>query len=386
MSAACSMCILALSSWSVGGVERSVLELRLGLSGRLLLPWCPPETVGANAKSWFESLGEALLIHPRHRLDRRGLSRVVRLVSVLRCQPERVVNLHSSTVSGASYSDVLACRLAGKRVVLTLHSPMEDQTMGRRARRRVARAANAADAVVVTSQFACDFVREIVGGRPRIEVIPLGLRARPIADGSGLRARIGIPSGDFVISHVARSHRGKGLPDLASAIVHSGLRERVWVLGGGTGPDHAAVSAEARGLLGHRYVDQGWLNDPDATYAASDVFAMPSRVEAFGMVYLESALQSVPSVAYRTGGVPTVVEDGETGHLVALGDVPALGGRIAQLLHNREACRSMGEAARRRALTEFSLERMAASYEALFSDLIGSTRGADPVAAGLGER
>jgi len=374
--------MLSLVAWSTGSVERSVLNLCEGLNGRLLLPWCPAEKIDAEAMRWFGSMNGSLLVHPRHRIDRRGPERVLRLASVLHGQPERVVNLHHSTVSGASFSDVLACRLAGKRVVMTLHSPIENQPMSERIRRRVRRAARAADAVVVTSDFARDFVRKIVGELPRIEVIPLGLRARPQADGAALRAQLGIGSSDFVISHVARSNRGKGLVDVANAIVQAGLRERAWLLAGGDGPDHAQITAEARALIGERFLDQGWLADPDPTYAASDVFAMPSKVEAFGMVYLEAAVQGVPSLAYRTGGVTTAVADGRTGHLVTIGDIPALAAHLSQLFHNRGKCRVLGEAARQKTLDSFSVEVMSRSYSELFHELLGHVA-AEPLSKGL---
>jgi len=52
-------------------------------------------------------------------------------------------------------------------------------------------------------------------------------------------------------------------------------------------------------------------------YREHDVFLLPSRAECYGLVLCESAAFGLPAVASRTGGIPTIVADGESGFLVA---------------------------------------------------------------------
>ena len=66
--------------------------------------------------------------------------------------------------------------------------------------------------------------------------------------------------------------------------------------------------------------------------AAADVFAMPSRTDSFGIVYLEAWLYRVPVVGARTWGVSDVIRDGEDGLLIPFGDVPALAQALSFLL------------------------------------------------------
>jgi glycosyltransferase involved in cell wall biosynthesis len=81
-------------------------------------------------------------------------------------------------------------------------------------------------------------------------------------------------------------------------------------------------------------------------YARSHLLLMPSLAEAYGLVYAEAAAFGVPSIATRTGGVPTVVVDGETGilddpHATAESYV----GRILPLLKDRPRYETMARAA-----------------------------------------
>ena len=81
-------------------------------------------------------------------------------------------------------------------------------------------------------------------------------------------------------------------------------------------------------------------------YARSHFLVMPSLAEAYGLVYAEAAAFGVPSVATRTGGVPTVVLDGETGILDdAHATAESYAGRILALLKDRPRYEAMARAA-----------------------------------------
>jgi len=85
------------------------------------------------------------------------------------------------------------------------------------------------------------------------------------------------------------------------------------------------------------------------------VFAVPSLSESFGVAALEAQSCGLPVVASRVGGLPEVVQDGETGYLVPPSDSGALFQRLLELLQDYRLCHSMGTRGR-----EFVLD----SYEA----------------------
>jgi len=79
---------------------------------------------------------------------------------------------------------------------------------------------------------------------------------------------------------------------------------------------------------------------------ACHMLLLPSRTDSFGIVLLEAWAHGKPVIGARAGGIPGVIEDGETGFLIEYGDVSALSERMNQLLSNIEISRSMGEAGR----------------------------------------
>jgi phosphatidylinositol alpha-1,6-mannosyltransferase len=92
--------------------------------------------------------------------------------------------------------------------------------------------------------------------------------------------------------------------------------------------------------------------------------------EGFGIVFLEAAACGVPSVAGDSGGAAEAVVDGETGLVVARPrNAAAVADALAQLLDDADRRAAMAAAARARAESEFSYDRLAARLDAALLDL-----------------
>ena len=85
-------------------------------------------------------------------------------------------------------------------------------------------------------------------------------------------------------------------------------------------------------------------------YSAADVVLVPSRSESFGLVALEAQACGTPVVAARVGGLPFVVDDGETGFLVDGHDPKAHAARVLDVLRDDDLQARFGDAAAYRAL------------------------------------
>src|SRR5262249_46361959 len=151
---------------------------------------------------------------------------------------------------------------------------------------------------------------EVTGGDPR-----------------ALRARLGIPDGQKLIGHLATLDPNKGSIDLALAVARLNQRrpadEVVHLVM--AGPSSPQFERFLPGMPGGG--PPQWLHLPGPLplesraefFAALDLFAMPSRTDSFGIVFLEAWANSLPVVAAAAGGVTEVVRDGETGLLVPFG-------------------------------------------------------------------
>ena len=159
---------------------------------------------------------------------------------------------------------------------------------------------------------------------------------------------------------LARLHPRKGHLLLAEAMgrLPLPLRRSVrWIV---RGDGEAAYVSQVRDAARRADVDLDHRGpvpreEMSQAYAEADLYALtsltlPQSVEAFGITYLEAAIHSKPSVAFRTGGVAEAVLDGETGLLASEGDIPALTRSLERLLLYPELRRRFGQAARRHAL------------------------------------
>lgn len=108
---------------------------------------------------------------------------------------------------------------------------------------------------------------------------------------------------------------------------------------------------------------------------SSDVLALPSEAEAFGIAAVEGSAAGLPVVATRVGGLTDIVADGETGYLITPGDAAELACRLRDLA-DRELRDRMGRAARARAVTRFDAARNARAIIDLLCAVAGGCPGA----------
>ncbi len=108
--------------------------------------------------------------------------------------------------------------------------------------------------------------------------------------------------------------------------------------------------------------------------AAADIFAMPSRTDSFGIVYLEAWLYGVPVIGARTWGVTDVIDHGKDGLLVPFGDVEVLAAALAGLLDDPARRAALGAAGRAKVYAEHTWERKYPRIEALYTGLVRKER------------
>ncbi len=265
----------------------------------------------------------------------------------------------------------LAPRLRAAPYVVVVHGA-EVTVPGRLPGSRAlgARVLHRAAGVVAASEYAAaEAVRAARRRLPGV-VVPPGVdveRFRPIdaAESLAVRKAFGLDDERPLVVGMSRLVPRKGFDVLIDSV--AGLPDVQLAIAGG-GRDRRRLEARAaRRGLGRRARFLGRV--PDAALApllaSADLFAMPCRdrwlgleAEGFGIVFLEAAAAGVPVVAGRSGGSHEAVVDGTTGFVVDGRSAREVRGAIARLVADPELRARMGNAARVRAVSEFSYDRL----------------------------
>jgi phosphatidylinositol alpha-1,6-mannosyltransferase len=244
----------------------------------------------------------------------------------------------------------------------------------------LARVLSGASLVVSAGSYPEEEARRAVrGGLPSVAVVPPGVdsaRFHPLRDEAkrAARRRLGLPEDAQVVLSVSRLVPRKGMDVLIEASARlAGGRPRLTVAIAGKGRDSWRLSRlAARTRAPVRML--GFVPDADLPdlYGAADVFVMLARPrwggleqEGFGIVFLEAAASGVPQVAGGSGGAGEAVIDGETGYVLSRPrDAGSAAAALARLLEDGELRRRLGEAARARAVSEFSCDALASRLSA----------------------
>ncbi len=145
----------------------------------------------------------------------------------------------------------------------------------------------------------------------------------------------------------------------------------------GDGPERESLESLCVQLgLSNRVHFLGRVDDTTAIALlhAATVFCLPAceRAEAFGLCQIEAMLASLPIVSTNLPtGVPEINRHGETGLIVEPKAPAELAGALRQLLNDEALRQRMGRAGRKRALEEYSAERMAEQVQEVYSETLG---------------
>jgi glycosyltransferase involved in cell wall biosynthesis len=206
---------------------------------------------------------------------------------------------------------------------------------------------------------------------------------------SRIREEYGWPADTPLVVHVAwfyqRLQDNRWMPPLAGGNGFKGheeliratpyiLREfpnaKVLLVGQGWLGSGRAFLEEMRALVSGLGLEEsviftGFRPTIDDVLAAADVAVQPSLTEGCGGTF-EALLMERPTVGTRTGGIPDMVIDGETGVLVNPADPEDLARGICELLRDPERARALGRAGRQHVLGTATLSRTVADLDRLY--------------------
>jgi glycosyltransferase involved in cell wall biosynthesis len=251
-------------------------------------------------------------------------------------------------------------------------------------RGRVRRALRAADALAAVSEFTRTRMASALDiSVGRISILPNTFDPEQFYPDTRkprfLLKRYGLQTDQPVIltiSRLASAERYKGYDQVLRALPQ--VRQRFpnvrYVLGG-RGPDRTRIEALIQELdLGNNVTLAGYVAEHElrAHYNLCDVFAMPSKGEGFGIVFLEALGCGKPVLAGNKDGSVDALLGGETGILVDPDDIDEIAQALIEVLaleHPRQRLFD-SETLRRRAISSYGYDRFLESLANFLSPVL----------------
>ena len=216
--------------------------------------------------------------------------------------------------------------------------------------------------------------------RERTAVVYEGIDVSHVAAAPPLNvhAEFWLPTHAPVIGNVAAlvPHKGQRyLIDAAPLVIREIPDARFVIVG--QGELESALQKQIRNQrLERKVILAGFRPDVLSLHKGFDVFVMSSVTEGLGTSLLDAMASARPVVATRTGGIPEVVEEGETGLLVPPRNPQALAHAIVRLLRDEPLRQRMAAAGLARVSAHFSADRMVQQTLDVYARLVDRRRAA----------
>jgi N-acetyl-alpha-D-glucosaminyl L-malate synthase BshA len=209
-----------------------------------------------------------------------------------------------------------------------------------------------------------------------IEVIPnficqTDYQRHPVAE---LRASLA-PAGEPLLVHVSNFRpvkRPSDCVEILARVVKDVSQARLVMVGDGSERPNVEHRARCLGVY-DRCVFVGKQPNIVDYLSAADVLLLPSEQESFGLAALEAMACEVPVIASQVGGIPEVINDGDTGYLSEVGDVEKMARDAGRLLADEKLRRAMGKRARESAVSRYRTDIVIPQYVAYYERVLNKT-------------
>ncbi|EGW38359.1 N-acetyl-alpha-D-glucosaminyl L-malate synthase BshA [Desulfosporosinus sp. OT] len=179
------------------------------------------------------------------------------------------------------------------------------------------------------------------------------------------------PHGEKILAHISNFREVKRVVDVVNifALVEKVVPSKLLLVGDGPEMNRVEREVVKLGLEG-KVQFLGSQESVQEILQTVDVFLLPSAQESFGLVALEAMACGVPVICSRVGGLPEVVQHGETGYLAEVGDIQGMSEFVLKLLTDDSRYKAFSEQAVNWARETFPVDRAVQGYEKVYEDAI----------------
>lgn len=193
------------------------------------------------------------------------------------------------------------------------------------------------------------------------------------SDSSHLKDEYGILPEEKVIIHVSNFRPVKRVQDVVRTFekITKGIPAKLLLVG--DGPEMTVVCKLVKKLnIGDKVLFLGKQDNVEELYSISDLMLLLSEKESFGLVALEAMACGVPCIGTNVGGIPEVIDHGQSGYICELGDIEDMSDKAINLLRNSAKHQQFSEASVKLVREKFQATTIVKQYEDLYKSLLQS--------------
>jgi N-acetyl-alpha-D-glucosaminyl L-malate synthase BshA len=230
---------------------------------------------------------------------------------------------------------------------------------------------NKSNMVTAVSESLKKDTNELFEVKNNIKVIPnfICIKEYKLENNDFYKKRFA-PNNEKIICHISNFRKVKRIKDvlLSFEIISKEIDVKLILVG--DGPERSALEKISReSKYRNNIYFLGSLKSTKEVLNISDLFFLPSSTESFGLSALEAMACSVPVISTKTGGIPEVVIDGESGYLSKVGDVREMSNNAIEILSNENKLSLFKENALKQAMN-FDVKQILPRYEKIYEKCI----------------
>ncbi len=229
------------------------------------------------------------------------------------------------------------------------------------------------DAVTAVSYSLRDQTKKLLNIQKEIQVVHNFIDTDKLeepSDTDKLKRRLNIQSDEKVMIHISNFRKVKRVQDVIHVFhrVQQSIKTKLLLVG--DGPEYGDAYQLVQNLgLQDKVIFMGRQDNIHDLFAMSDLNLLVSEKESFGLVLLEAMISGVPSIGSNTGGIPEVIDDGETGYICEVGDVETMSKRAIHLLSEESEWKRQSLLSKARVKELFDAEQIIKRYENIYYEV-----------------
>ncbi len=363
--------LYVVASMKLGGAERMAANLALGLNkSKYKVTFCAFEP-GPLSKELSESGIEVFIFRRKMRYDIFLLWKVLMLMI-----RKKIMIVHAHAFQQNCYAFPAAKITGVPLFVMSEHGSIEKQLAKKRRFYINKVFMNSADAfITVSNAHKNELVEFLKAPREKITVVYNGVditKSTGIKSTETIKKGLNIDLNTYLVTNVGnfRPVKNQGYFLQAAVQVLKKLPRTIFLLVGEGGMRSELEDLSKKLGIAERVMFLGSREDVADILSITDVAAVSSSYETFGIAAAEAMAMSKPVVATAVGGIPELVKDKVSGFLVPLENPEKMAGRIVQLLEDKNLAESMGKAGRACIEKNFTLKLMIDNIDQLYQRLM----------------